>query len=326
MTVNQENATDWIRKIKRRLTLSLPAIGSWRPSAHRFNPDHLNALAAAIYTGRPLLVRGEPGLGKSQIARAVAAALQWRLVTATINSRTEVDDLLFHVDHVARLSDANVTHNAVKDLSQYVRKSAVWHAMEEEPKVEGQNKTPRIGVPLEDDVDAYRVDAQAGAVLLIDEIDKAHSDVPNALLEVLDAGSFTVPQTGQVVKSQNGLFIVITANDQRELPAAFLRRCAVLNLFLEDEPEAELVEIAQAHKQSGQFLHVSEIHMLSVAQFVAKVRKDVPNGEYKPGTSEYLDLLRVLDQQPDLTQEEVEDCIDKMGQFLVQKTFRSDEA
>lgn len=308
----------------------LPAIGSWRSSAHRFSAQQVQAIEAAQLSGRPLLVRGEPGLGKSQIARAVAAVWEWRLVTAVINARTEVDDLLYRIDHVSRLSDANrivVQHDATQsadakqDLSlhRYLQKGPVWQALQAH---EGQSfeDRPKPG--------PGHYDCEDACVLLIDEIDKAHPDIPNALLEVLNAGAFQVPATGEVVSGDpEKLFVVITANEERSLPAAFLRRCAVLHLQLSDDPTQQLQEFAEAHKEAGLFTYVDASIFASAATVLHDHRKKSNPGEYRPGTSEYLDLLRVIDKKlanGTMNEADVDAVLDQMSEYLINKNFRED--
>ncbi len=310
------NLPEHMLKLRHKTSLTLPKIGSWQPAAHSFSEQQYDALEAALMARRPLLVRGEPGLGKSQLARAVAAAWRWRLVTAVIHSRSEVEDLLYQVDHVARLSDANAA-KAEQQLAKYIRRGPIWQAMQRE-------EDHPVGLPEGDD--AYVVDPEAGCVLLIDEIDKAHSDVPNALLEMLNSGKFWVPETKTTVKPENGLFVVITANDERRLPAAFLRRCAVLDLSLGDDPKATLTNIAESTISLGRCPVGARPYVDKVVDYLLRYRASVPSGDYRPGTSELLDMLRVLGERSDeLTADEMHAAIARMGQYLVQKEFVQDD-
>ena len=310
-----------MKPLKADTNIALPSIGTWRASAHRFEPTHVAAIEAATLSGRPLLVRGEPGLGKSQIARAIAAIHEWRLVTIVVNARTEVDDLLYSIDHVARLSDANVKQSEESlALQNYLRKGPIWRAMELGEK--DFNARPNNA----EDKGYY--EPQEGCVLLVDEIDKAHSDIPNALLEVLDQGSFQVSETGELVKGERDrVFVVITANEERALPAAFLRRCAVLTLGLGDNPVQRLMEISAAHKEYGLLNKVDDEMQQSAAELVRHYREGVPSSEYKPGSSEYLDLLRVIDrqlEQGDISSNQVANKLEEMSTFLIKKQLRTD--
>ncbi len=306
--------------------LKLPRIDSWQPSAHSFDQDQRDAIEAALLAGRPLLVRGEPGLGKSQIARALAAAWQWRLVTAVIHSRTEVEDLLYQIDHVGRLSDANRrdAKNQLAGVDDYVQCGPVWKALQENrlPQSERNPEATKPGFPQGDG--AYQVASDAGCVLLIDEIDKAHNDVPNALLEVLNSGEFIVPQTGETVRARHGVIIVITANDERSMPAAFMRRCAVLELTLGKNPKERLMNIAKAHVDQNLLDTIELAQIEKVAQYVVDYRGKVPDTNYRPGTSEMLDMLRVLNEYEPLTGEKLQKRLDTLGKFLVRKGFSSD--
>lgn len=327
--------------VDKSMTVKLPVIGSWsRPSVHCFDSTQLDAIEAAELSGRPLLVRGEPGLGKSQIARAVAAKKEWRLVTAVINARTEVEDLLCRIDHVRRLGDAHRMVQASTSspasgagssesgfneqadsvpLSSYLIEGAIWHALKDIPESAFQDR-PEQGVG--------HYNCKQGCVLLIDEIDKAHPDIPNALLEVLDAGSFQVPATKEVVKGDlNKLFVVITANDERGLPSAFLRRCVVLDLVLPSDPREKLTEYANAHKNAGLIKHVSEQVFAEAASVVYKYRDTLSPGDYRPGTSEYLDLLRVIDrkiEEGSIGPEEISATIERMSHYLIRKSMVAD--
>ena len=166
-------------------------------------------------------------------------------------------------------------------------------------------------------------------MLLLDEIDKAPADVPNALLEVLNAGQFLVKETGEVRIGRNEqIFVVVTSNSERNLPAAFLRRCAVLQLTLGNEPVARLLEIADAHKQCNkQLTSLSDQTMRYVAEYVIAYREHLDSSGYRPGTSEFLDLLSVIAEKQKntgLSDSELADEVDLMGEFLIKKTFAAD--
>ncbi|OED43779.1 hypothetical protein AB833_03095 [Chromatiales bacterium (ex Bugula neritina AB1)] len=333
-------------KISKNKIIGLPEIDSWRESAHRFDHSQVLAIEASHLSGRPLLVCGEPGLGKSQIARAVAALRDWRLVTAVVNARTEIDDLLYSVDHVSRLSDANqivvntVGSNAADQakepddpddcankrtdankrakllaLDRYIERGPVWDALA--PGLETSDNKPG--------------DPAKGTVLLVDEIDKAHPDVPNALLEVLNSMSFRVPQTGETIAGRRDrLFVVITANNERPLPSAFLRRCAVLSLTLGTGSQAveQLITVAQAHRKEGLLKHIKDEDLCKrAARITVDYRDNIRPPQYRPGTSEFLDLLRVVDQKlatGKMSESEVNNTLDEMSTFLIKKEFRSD--
>ena len=137
---------------------------------------------------------------------------------------------------------------------------------------------------------------QTGCVLLLDEIDKAPADVPNALLEVLNPGQFLVNETGKTrLGEKDKLFVVVTSNSERNLPAAFLRRCAVLQLTLGDNPVERLLEIAEAHRKCNETLSILSDQVVHyVADYVIAYRDQLDASGYRPGTSEFLDLLTVI--------------------------------
>ncbi len=272
--------------------------------------EHIGAIQAAWFTQRPLLVRGDPGQGKTRLAYALAEHLEWGLVKSTVQYNSNIDDLLYSIDHLERLFVANQKHEngqgqealslskngqdqETLSLSKFVRPGKIWQAMAPSSlESYGCNKPHN----------------KAGTVLLIDEIDKADATLPNALLEVLDEKRISLPFEQKAIEKDlnQGLFVVITSNEERQLPKAFLRRCAVLELALKKEGDGggiqQLQAIYKAHyPQSTLF---SEECITQVAQAVLDERAKRQESEYKPGTSEFLDLLKVLAKFPEPQREE----------------------
>jgi MoxR-like ATPase len=227
-----------------------------------FTPKIVLAVNVALATSRPLLVSGRPGSGKSTLAASVAAFLDRRYVPEVIKPRTQANELQWSFDALRRLRDAQAEE--LKDDEAYVRPGVLWRAF----------KAP-AGDPRP-------------AVVLIDEIDKADPDVPNSLLVTLGELTFTVDETGQKVTADAGEppLIVLTTNDERELPRPFLRRCVVLTL---ESPGAErLREIARAHGLDGDSDLAKRLAELTVT-LRTQAAKD---GRPEPSAAEYLDALR----------------------------------
>jgi MoxR-like ATPase len=280
----------------------MPADAHWPASVHRFDTDTIAALRLAEVTGRPLLMRGLPGVGKSQSARAAAAAAGRPFLAQVIDGRTEPHDLMWRFDQVKRLADAQVSRRGEKLAAEsaYLSPQALWWAFDWSGAAAMANgdlapaSVPKNWQPGRDRV-----------VLLIDEIDKADPELPNALLEVLSANGFRVPFNGQTVSCppQRRPLIVITTNEERELPAPFLRRCLVRRLELPDDPKALIAEwtrIATDHQswQIAQGVRPAEQTCAIVAEVAARVAEERLKrwdpGDYRPGTAEFFDLVNGL--------------------------------
>lgn len=266
---------------------------------HCWSQAELRAVWQAWASERPLLIRGEAGCGKSQLARALAEALQVPLVTEVIHPRYEATDLLYRDDPVRRLAQAQVlgatgtaSQAAVRrrlDPHRFVRPGPLWKAFEERPP-HGHAHASHPQWPR--------------AVVLIDEIDKADADLPNALLGVLGDRSFTVHPTGAQVRvpALHRPLVLITTNEDRELPPAFVRRCAVLNMKPEDSSESAfvrwLMDRAQVHSAlQALWAAPSDDEPAGTVPRAAAVQvwadRQAATNEGLPtvGLAEYLDLL-----------------------------------
>lgn len=260
------------------------------------------AIRIAKTTGRPLLLRGEPGTGKSSLAAKVAWDENWRYYEHSVTARTEVGELLWTFDNVRRSAKAaaNGNDSAFEDY-EFVEPGPLWWAF-------NRDQARHRGQPRRRARDAYRASEQAeepsrdfnadrkpdGAVVLIDDIDKADADVPNGLLGALGSGRFRVAETGTDVELADdvNVLVVITTNNERELPQAFERRCIVHDLT---PPSADqLVAIALAHaKHEERSLNTSKrARIRRIAEKVTDLGEQARAKNLRaPGIAEYLDAV-----------------------------------
>lgn len=273
-------------------TQPLSATGAWGDAVHCFNPKQVHALIAALAANRPLLVRGEPGVGKSQLARAAAAVLGRRFVPAVVQPDSEYADLLWSVDHTRRLADAQLAgHTGKADrlekMENYVGPGPLWWAFAWQGAKNQFDLCPHNYCPPEDKSAPDPV--ESGVVLLIDEIDKADISLANGLLEVLGNSAFALPLLNKTVEPVGRPpLVVITSNDIRELPPALVRRCVILEMNLPESLHEYFVEIGSAH-----FPAFTSKVLAEAARQILEDRqacKELP----KTGLAEYLDLLRAL--------------------------------
>ena len=221
-------------------------------------PDLTVAVNAAIRLERPLLVKGEPGTGKTELARQIARALGLPLLEWSVKSTTKAHQGLYEYDAVSRLRDSQLGDARVGDVRNYIRKGPLWRAFEAEGKV----------------------------VLLIDEIDKADIEFPNDLLQELDRMDFFVYETGETIAARHRPIVVITSNNEKELPDAFLRRCFFHYIRF---PDAETLErIVAVH-----FPGIKPALMRAALTRFFEIR-ETPGLKKKPSTSEALDWLKLL--------------------------------
>lgn len=323
--------------------IELPASGPWPPAVHRFTAPTVAALRAAEATNRPLLIRGKPGVGKSMTARAAAfeAAPKRPFLSRVIDSRTEPDDLKAHFDAVRRLADAQVhrdgQHALASDASYLLPRELWWafnwksaqdqHALFCK-RLQDQDRQLAARVPI---APAGWCHTQHRAVLLLDEIDKADPELPNALLEAFGSNGFAAPVTGELVSCEPSLrpLVILTTNEERELPSAFLRRCLVLWLALpddEDELVAELVRIGEQHQSwllrqpEGHGRRAGQCKVIErAARAVAAARRELADSSYQPGTSEFLDLVGALAELAPDDEAAQTGMLDTLQQFVLHK-------
>jgi MoxR-like ATPase len=305
--------------------IHLPAQGSWPRSVHEFDDRSWWAIKAALAAQRPLLVRGEPGTGKSQLARAAAVVLGRAFVAEVVHARSESQDLQWRFDAVARLADAQAI-GAARDVDEwrermhprnYLSPGPLWWAFDW-PGASAQAQLG--GAAGRPEVPTGWLPSQ-GCVLLIDEIDKAEADLPNGLLETLGNGGFSVPWLEHSVghdPNQATPLVIITTNEERELPAAFVRRCLVLNLNLPKEEPAFIDRlVARGALHFGERCDES-VRREAARQLWEDRRLALDAALPPPGQAEYLDILRVLVELAD-TPEGQSDVLKEIAPFALKK-------
>ena len=215
------------------------------------------AVNASIALEKPLLVKGEPGTGKTELARQIANSLKLKIIEWSIKSTTKANQGLYEYDAVSRLRDSQLGEE-IKDISKYIKKGKIWESFETTKK----------------------------SVLLIDEIDKADIEFPNDLLQELDKMEFYIYETGEVVKANHRPIIIITSNNEKELPEAFLRRCFFHYIQF---PEIDtLRKIVEVH-----FPDIKKSLLETALKKFFEIR-EVPGLKKKPSTSEALDWIKLL--------------------------------
>ena len=220
--------------------------------------DLMVAVNAAVTLERPLLVKGEPGTGKTVLAHEIATALKLPMLTWHIKSTTKAQHGLYEYDAVSRLRDSQLGDAKVKDIANYIRPGKLWQAFT----------------------------AQGRQVLLIDEIDKADNEFPNDLLLELDRMEFFVYETGETIKAKHRPVVIITSNNEKELPDAFLRRCFFHYIRFPDRETME--RIVAVH-----FPDVKKTLVREALNVFFDIR-EVPGLKKRPSTSELLDWIKLL--------------------------------
>jgi len=221
-------------------------------------PDLMQTVNVAVQLSRPLLIKGEPGTGKTMLAQSIARGLDMPLIVWNVKSTTKAQDGLYLYDTVQRLYDGQFGDRDVSDIAQYIRPGKLGEAFKSAERV----------------------------VLLIDEIDKADLEFPNDLLWELDQMEFGIPETHETVKAVHRPIVLITSNAEKELPDAFLRRCVFHYIEFPDEEMMERIV----------YVHVPRLdkRLLDLAIQAFYWLRDVPGLQKKPSTSELIDWVQAL--------------------------------
>ncbi|MEI2768913.1 MAG: AAA family ATPase [Nitrosomonas sp.] len=311
---------------------------------HIFDEADCYALWAAYAAGRPLLVRGKPGTGKSQMAKAIAEQLGWTFVSEVIRGSTELSDLHWHFDAIGRLSEAQAMSFRPKETAddwenrinplRFLSPGAFWWAYDwvsAEQQYQACVTQLRPRPDWAQDPSGQAQSQPQGIVLLLDEIDKAEPDLPNGLLETLGQYQFTVPYLNQrqvqasiknpIEADPARLLVVITTNEERELPTAFVRRCLVHTLKMEESAETVggIEKRVQWLMQRGQLhfgQHISEQVYRQAAELLWQDRMSASYTRYPPGLAEYIDLLKALHR---LKHDEQESRLTKIASYTLKK-------
>ena len=216
------------------------------------------AVNAAITLEKPLLIKGEPGTGKTELARQVSDSLGLGIIEWNIKSTTKAQQGLYEYDAVSRLRDSQLGDKKIENIGNYIKKGKIWNAFESKER----------------------------SVLLIDEIDKADIEFPNDLLQELDKMEFFVYETNEIVKAKKRPIVIITSNNEKELPEAFLRRCFFHYIQF---PEINILKkIVQVH-----FPEIKKSLLETALNRFFEVR-EIPGLKKKPSTSEALDWIKLL--------------------------------
>ena len=305
--------------------VKLADLGARPEEVHVFDDESIWALNAALAARRPLLVRGEPGVGKTQLARAAASAnvLNCPVLSFVVDSNTESRDLLWSFDAVRRLAEAQIggalkeNEDQVKtrlDPENFFHPGPLWWAFDWDGASE---QAGLVGDSVPESPKGWD-STDDGCVVLIDEIDKAESDVPNGLLEALGAGTFHPHGRCEAVEIHGTPpLVIITTNEERILPDAFVRRCLVHDIRLPDDAEelkSLLIERGKAH-----FGDLTSEKVLEVGADMLIKDRAAAQTTPRPGQAEYLDLIRIVSELCPGDAAKQEQTLDRVSKYVLKK-------
>lgn len=310
--------------------VSLPPDDGLPTSVHVLDQASIDAINAALAIGRPLLVRGDPGTGKSQLARAAARALRRRFRVHVVDGSTETRDLLWRVDAVARLAQAQVLgalHGVTEadahrrlEVQRFIEPGPLWWGFDWDGAAFQQElRGGRVADGGARPVPGREREPREACVVLIDEIDKADASVPNGLLDALGNGSFDVDGVGCVgMDRARPPLVVITTNEERALPDAFLRRCLVLQLALPAE-RGLLIDVLVARGEAHFGDRCGVDVLIRAAEMLADDRDEMKSRDVAaPGLAEFVDLVGVVVARADADAERIA-MLDRVRQFALRK-------
>jgi MoxR-like ATPase len=327
----------------------LARVGSWPKTRHRFERTSVLAVQTALAAERPLLITGEPGVGKSQLARAAAHVLNVPFLYHVVSARSEHTDLLYEYDAVSRLAQAQVLGraDAKRDWKaelkeeRFIRPGVLWWAFDWEDARKQAKRScrsagcsavagccPGCGQPAHppEGTGDDQWQPSRGCVVLVDEIDKADTDVPNGLLESFGNLGFQVPGAESPVARQpdcSAPLLIITTNQERELPAAFVRRCLVLKMEMPgktDEQKKQFL-IGRGRDHCGAWITSDAVYREAAEQLFDDRRiAEQAHALVKPGIAEYLDLLYALSRLCPNDSVEQGKKLKELSEFVFRKT------
>jgi len=300
-----------------------------RSEAHVFKEEDIRAIEAAYLTGRPLLLKGEPGVGKSQFARAAAKGSGRNFRSKVVDATTQSRDLLWDTDLIERLAQAQALGAGGRkadtdvenqlDIRRFVKPGVLWWGFNPGEAAKHITKFRETETGPAPDEESPK--GLSGMVVLIDEIDKAESDVPNGLLEALGDRRFTPDGYSEPIDAVDSPLVIITTNEERPLPPAFLRRCIVHQLTLGEGNELRnlLIERGRAHFPDQADKYADIIAEAAELTLKDRERADQQNLRPLPGQAEFIDLLYAMFAEDQLQRRSPVETLVELSPYILRK-------